>query len=85
MKTPYLNSLIDKLNTWKKHEELNDEGQIGLNELLEIKRVLNLPVVSQQRELLVAYEKHMNGKELYKRLSNDFDKYAESFLATYSG
>ena len=46
MKTPYLNSLIDKLNTWKKHEDLNNEGEIGLSELIEIKRVLNLHVVS---------------------------------------
>jgi len=47
MKTPYLNSLIDKLNTWKKNEDLNDEGEIGLKELIEIKRVLNLPVVGK--------------------------------------
>lgn len=81
-----LQDLIGFLEHLKSLNKTKIEIDSVLKNLVEIKeKQLTICGVSQQRELLVAYEKHMNGKELYKRLSNDFDKYAESFLATYSG
>ena len=42
MKTPYLNSLISKLNHWELNDELSDEQSQGLDELLKIQKLLTI-------------------------------------------
>ena len=57
MKTKYLDNEIQLLNSIKRNNEISDYGQEKLNEFIAIKKQLTLTDVSQQRELLLAYEK----------------------------
>jgi len=46
---------------------------------------LHKHIVSQRSELLVAYEKYLNGEKLYNQQKEQFEGYIKGFLATNCG
>ena len=54
MKTKHLDNEIERLNLMERTEDLSEYGQDMLKEFRAIKQALTIPVVSQQRELLIA-------------------------------
>lgn len=64
MKTKYLDIEIERLNLLERNEDLTDWGKKMLSELKEIKKALNIPNVSQQRELLKTFVDFYNERQL---------------------
>ncbi len=57
MKTPNLDHEIERLNLLERTNDLSEYGKELIAEYKAIKKALSLHNVSQQRELLLAYEK----------------------------
>ena len=67
METKYLDIEIERLNLLERNNELTEWGKKMLSELKEIKKVLFIPHVSQQRELLEAFSTWYNAKPKLKK------------------
>ncbi len=84
MKTKYLDNEIQLLNSIKRNNEISDYGQEKLNEFIAIKEQLTLTDVSQQRELLEAYQHFIDWNEEHDRKADTLQR-IDAFIAFNCG
>ena len=74
MRTEHLDNKINELETLRSRGELTYMGGEKLSEFNEIKQALNLPIVSNRRELLIAT---LHGWQDYKDQGISIEDYVD--------
>ena len=79
-----LEELRDTKN-YSQSELLNTGYRTAILDAIDLVKKLTIPIVSQQRELLVAYEKHHYTPSEWALASKQCEKEIDQFLATNCG